>query len=136
MTDADATVMIAQLRRFDGEPAAFWPLFLRCVRQVCACERATLGIRVRKPDPSGDGVVESWRALASDPRGGAQLPEAQLLGLALAEGIAKDDRWLAFAIGGEEVGEGVIALERGSETVGLPLEAIVALLGAIPETAS
>jgi len=107
-------------------------LFLRCVREVTACRRASLGVRVRRLDESGN-AIDSWRALASVPKGGASLPNAGLLGLALAEGIARDESTLAFSVGGSEVGEGVVVLELKEAADPISLEDLVALLGVIPD---
>jgi hypothetical protein len=132
-TARDESPTIAQLRRFEGEPREYWPLFLRCARELAGAQRASLVVRVRAPSPDGAGVVESWRVLASQPRGGAHLPETSVLGLALAEGMARVDRFLAFAVGGAEAGEGVIVLEAGEAVAAVSPESLADLLGALPE---
>ncbi len=132
--EGGASGAVAQLRRFDGAPKEFWPLFLGLARQLAGANRATLGVRVRQVAPGPEGAVESWRALVSDPSGGARLPDAAILGLALAEGLASGEGVVVFAVGGEELGEGVVALELASERDAARLPTLIELLGSIVDS--
>ncbi len=61
------------------------------------------------------------------------MPDAQLLNLALAEGISRDGDTVVFSIGSEELGEGVIVLSDCDKYSDTELTTRIALLGSIPE---
>ncbi len=124
---------IAQLRNFEGSPREFWPLFLRCVCEVTGATRATLTVKVASQPQKGGEVAVSWRALLSHPSGGTNVPDQNLLDLALAEGIATESERVAFSIGSVEVGEGIVALENCPQPAGPALSTQIALLVSLPE---
>lgn len=132
-TDEDRLSLIAQLRRFEGPPPDFWPLFLKAACELIGASRATLVFRISQPTEDGQGVMDRWRALASHPKGGAQIPDVGLLDRALAEGLAREDIRLAFSVGGEDTGSGVVVLEGTEDMIALPAGALADLLSVLPQ---
>ncbi|MFP4542532.1 MAG: GAF domain-containing protein, partial [Opitutales bacterium] len=112
----------------------FWSRFLRATVELTGSAQASLCIRTTRADPTGGEPIESWRLLASFPAGGASVPDAGILGQALAEGLARDERDLVFALAGEEAAPSVVVLTlREGAEIALPLSELAALLGAVPE---
>ncbi len=128
-------VTVLELRNFSGEPKEFWPLFLDCAREVTRANRATLFARTLTESSEGDGVVESWRPLISIPHGGSIVSDSELLSSAFAEGLSRDEQTVAFLVGDQDSGEGVVSLkfEPEAATDPMTLNALVELLAAIPE---
>ncbi|MEM9159492.1 MAG: efflux RND transporter periplasmic adaptor subunit [Verrucomicrobiota bacterium] len=121
---------VSQLKKFSGPPTEFWPLFLKCACENTGASRAALAAKAALR-PSDAPV---WRQLSAYPKGGASLPESKLLSLAAAEGIARSGKDFAFAVGSEEIGEGVVWLEFSESN--WPEDAVSAtasLLGLLPE---
>ncbi len=131
-TERDRLPLITQLRHFEGQARDFWPLFLRCASELTSAFRATLAIQVSQQGGEGEDLLPSWRVLASYPSGGAQIPDSVLLDRALAEGLASEGEYLAFSVGGEKEGIGVVVLQLSQTETTLPIEAIVELLGVLP----
>lgn len=132
-TDQDRSPTISRLRYFAGSPKDFWPLFLRWAAEFTQAGRATLCVRQAAPAPGSDGQVGNWRILLSIPPGGATLPDADFLAVALAEGVSREGGLLAFAVGGEESGEGVVVLEIKENNDPGRSAALVELLGVLPD---
>ncbi len=132
-TDQDRMPLISQLRHFEGQAREFWPIFLRCACELTGATRSTLAFRIPQKDSTGESHSFSWRMLTAHPSGGAQLADSALLDRASAEGLAQEEDQLAFSVGNEESGSGVVVLDLPQQETAFPIEAVVDLLGVLPQ---